>query len=180
VTKPAPRRVVLLGMMGSGKTSVGRLLSKRTAWPYLDNDDMLLASSGHTARELAELGEDDLRRAEVQALARAMETVPPVIIGAAAGVVLDPRVGELLHDAFVVWLRASPSVLAKRAAGAEHRPWLDDDPESWLAEADVTRAPAYRALATIEVATDELSPAETVDVIGQALVAGGQSGTIGS
>jgi shikimate kinase len=172
--------VVLMGMMGSGKTSVGRLLSERTGWPYLDNDDMLQASAGHTARELAELGEDELRRAEVQALAQAMAARPPVIIAAAAGVVLDPSVGKLLHDAFVVWLRASPGVLAERAAGAEHRPWLEADPESWLAEADAVRAPAYRALATIEVATDRLSAAETVDVIGEALAADERSGTIGS
>jgi shikimate kinase len=95
-------------------------------------------------------------------------------------VVLDPSVGKLLHDAFVVWLRASPGVLAERAAGAEHRPWLEADPESWLAEADAVRAPAYRALATIEVATDRLSAAETVDVIGEALAADERSGTIGS
>jgi shikimate kinase len=159
-----------MGMMGSGKTSVGRLLSERTGWPYLDNDAMLQATSGQTAREISAEGEDELRRAEVDALARAMEAPEPVIIGAAAGVVVEPTIGQLLRGAFVVWLRASPNVLAQRAAGAEHRPWLDADPASWLAQADAARAPAYRALATIEVATDRQSPSETVDVIYEAVI----------
>jgi shikimate kinase len=180
VKGPVPRQVVLVGMMGSGKTSVGRLLAERTGWPYLDNDAMLQASSGHTAREVAARGEDELRRAEMQSLARAMESAAPVIIGAAAGVVLDPGIGELLHGAFVVWLRASPSVLAERATGGEHRPWLGSDPAAWLAQADAARAPAYRAVATMEVETDRLSPSEAAQAIYDRLAAGGQSGTIGS
>jgi shikimate kinase len=180
VTGLVPRRVVLMGMMGSGKTSVGRLLSERTGWPYLDNDAMLQAGSGHTARELATQGEDELRHAEVLALAKAMETSPPVIIGAAAGVVEEPTIGELLRGAFVVWLRASPEALADRATGADHRPWLDANPRSWLAEADAARAPTYRALATMDVETDRLNPLETVDVIRRALASGSRSGTIGS
>jgi shikimate kinase len=176
VTSLLPRRVVLMGMMGSGKSTVGRLLSARTGWPYLDNDAMLQASSGHTARQMAVQGEEELHRGEVQSLAQAMEAPPPVIIGAAAGVVLDPAIGQVLRGAFVVWLRASPEVLANRATGADHRPFLGSDAASWLAEADAARAPAYRAVATIEVETDRLSPSETVDAICDALA----SGTIGS
>jgi shikimate kinase len=158
-------RIVLIGMMGSGKTAVGHILSRRTGWPYLDNDDLVEGASGRTARDLSHAGTAELRRAERQALMRGMEAPRPVIIGAAAGVVLDPTVTGLLRDSFVVWLRASPATLAARSAGGAHRPWLEGDSLSWLREADAGRAPGYRALASIEVDTDVLTPDQVADAI---------------
>jgi shikimate kinase len=163
------RRVVLIGMMGSGKSSVGRLLSERTGWPYLDNDAFVEAASGRTARELAASDADGLRRFERDALIKALQHPPAVIIGAAAGVVLDPTIGELLSGSFVVWLRAEPATLAARAAGARHRPWLDADAVKWMEEAAAARAPAYRSLASLEVWTEDRSPEQVADEILAAL-----------
>jgi shikimate kinase len=168
----ASPRVVLVGMMGSGKTSVGQILSERTGWPYLDNDALLEGASGRTARELAAAGGDELRRAERQALMDALEVPPPAIIGAAAGVVLDPAITALLRGSFVVWLRASPDTLVSRAAGGPHRPWLDADALSWLEEADEARTPGYRAVASLEIQTDQLSPRQVADAIEGALASG--------
>lgn len=162
-----------MGMMGSGKTSVGGALAQRTGWQYLDNDKLLERASGRTARELAERGEDALRRAERQALVEGLSVAPPVIVAAAAGIVLDPSIGEVLGDAFVVWLRASPATLASRATGGEHRPWLDGDARSWLERADAARGPAYGALASMEVRTDRVTAAQAADVIRDALAADG-------
>jgi shikimate kinase len=163
---------VLIGMMGSGKTSVGTLLSERTGWPYLDNDTLLRAASGHTARELAASSERELRSAERRALVDALTAPSPVIIGAAAGVVLESGIDELLHDSFVVWLRAAPATLESRTSSSTHRPWLDTDARAWLDAADADRAPAYRALASMEIGTDLMSPQQVADVIASALAVG--------
>src|SRR5687767_8380329 len=82
-------RVVLVGMMGSGKTTIGRLLAERTGWPYFDNDELLGRGFKMTARGLATKGEPGLRQAESDALRLGLECEPPCIVGAAAGTILD-------------------------------------------------------------------------------------------
>jgi shikimate kinase len=172
-------RIVLIGMMGSGKTSVGQALSRRTGWPFVDNDVVLRGISGATARELAARSEEELRAAERQALADALAVPPPSIVSAAGGAVLEPSAAEWLAGSFVVWLRATPTVLAGRVGGEDHRPWLDGDALAWLSHADATRATAYGALASVTVDTDALVPDQIAAVILEALAASRESATIG-
>src|SRR5215212_5614311 len=102
-------RLILVGMMGSGKTTVGRLLAARTGWRYLDNDELLSEATRRSAREIARFGEPELRAAESAALLRGLNAQPPVIVGSAAGAVLDTRNRAAIADAgTVVWLRARP------------------------------------------------------------------------
>lgn len=165
-------RVLLVGMMGSGKTSVGRELAALTGWPYIDNDALLAQASGQTARQiLAEAGEMALRLAEQDALDAALATVVPSVCGVAAGSVLSPRNRRALADGgIVVWLTAEPATLAARAIGGEHRPWLQDDAEEWLAQAAAERAPLFAEVARLIVATDEQTPAEVAAEIVTELV----------
>jgi len=80
-----PRRLLLIGMMGSGKSTLGRALEQRLGWPYLDNDRILEAATGSSARELlAAGGERALRTGEGAALRYACATRPPAIAGIAA------------------------------------------------------------------------------------------------
>ena len=117
-TTNGPTRILLVGMMGSGKSSVGRELAKRTGWPFLDNDELLERATGRTARQLAEGGEAALRAAEAAALREGLAVKPPAIIGVAGGAVLDPRDRKRIREGgFVVWLRAPADVLAARAVG---------------------------------------------------------------
>lgn len=164
--------MVLIGMMGSGKSSVGRELAAMTGWPFLDNDALVERATGRTARELLlERGVEALREAESSALAKGLEAEPPVIIGVAAGVVLDERDRERLDaSGVVVWLVASPEVLAARAVGAEHRPWLDRDPVGWFRDAMAERDSLYRSVADIQVDTSSLTPAQSAAEIVAALV----------
>ena len=150
-------RVVLIGMMGSGKTTVGRLLAERLGWPYLDNDGLLETATGRTARGLAAEGTAALLTAEMDALRTALAAPPPAVIAAAAGTVLDPGLPALLRDATVVWLRAKPPTLVARAAGSD-RPHLERDPSRWLHAADATRADAYATVADVVLWSDEPSP----------------------
>jgi shikimate kinase len=152
--------VILVGMMGSGKTTVGRLLSKRTGWPYHDNDVLLDRLFGATPRQvLAQSGEARLRESESSALALGLERAAPCIIGAAAGTILDEANRRLLGEAgIVVWLRATPESLNERAFGAEHRPWLDTGGEAWIRSSVVERDPLYGSVADVIVDTDGREP----------------------
>ena len=151
-------------MMGSGKTTIGRLLSESTGWPYADNDELVRQAHGMTARELlAERGEGAMRGAESDAMGLGLGLPPPAIFGAAAGVILDPADSERLRTrAIVVWLRASAAVLESRAMGAEHRPWLDAGGASWIRDAAAEREPLYASVADLVIDTDGGSAAEAV------------------
>lgn len=150
---------MLIGMMGSGKSSVGSALSGLTGWPFVDNDALVERATGRTARELlAEVGEEPMRAAESAALRAGLSLKPPAIVAVAAGTILDPGDRALLVEPFVVWLAAPPEVLAARAIGAEHRPWLDEDPVGWFRAAQAIRDPLYAAVADLEVDTSVLGP----------------------
>jgi shikimate kinase len=170
-----PSRVVLLGMMGSGKSSVGRALADLTGWPFVDNDALVQAATGRTARQiLAEAGEDAMRAAEGAALRRGLATDPPAIVATAAGTVLEAEQRRLIDDGgFVVWLTASPEVLAERAAGAAHRPWLEVDPVAWFEQAAATRDPLCRSISDLEIDTARVQPSEAARRILDALSAAG-------
>jgi shikimate kinase len=176
-----PPRVVLLGMMGSGKSSVGRALSDRTGWRFVDNDELVQEATGRTARQLlAERGELAMRAAESAALHAGVALAPPVIVATAAGTILDPDDRKHLRDAgFVVWLCAPADVLASRAAGAAHRPWLDDAPVAWFRAAERERAPLYEAVSDLAVDTARMSPEESAASILDALATRGAD-TIGA
>jgi shikimate kinase len=171
---PVPRRVVLLGMMGSGKSSVGRALAERTGWPFVDNDALVERATGRTARQLlAEAGEGAMREAEASALRAGLGLAPPVIVATAAGTVLDSEARARIDAAgFVVWLQASAETLAARAAGSEHRPWLDGDAEGWFRVTLAERSSLYAAVADLEVDTGSNSPGAAADAILAALPAG--------
>ena len=164
-------RVLLVGMMGSGKTSVGRALAARTGWPYVDNDALVERAAGRTAKELlAAGGEAALRSAEADALVAGLEIPPPAVVAVAGGAILDDELrGRLADGGFVVWLRAPAAVLAERAAGGTHRPWLDGDPPRWFVSTSEVRDPLYAAVADLEVDTSTTDPEAAVDQIIDAL-----------
>src|SRR5918999_292246 len=107
-----PMRVLLVGMMGSGKSSVGRALSERSGWPFVDNDVLVERVTGMTARQLLEeRGADGLRAAETAALVAGTEVEPPAIVATAAGTILDSDNRRRIAEAgLVAWLRAPASV----------------------------------------------------------------------
>ena len=114
-----PCRVVLVGMMGSGKTTIGRLVAERTGWRKLDNDQILLELFGLTARQLLEeRGEAALRAAEDAALAYGLKQSGPSVIDAAAGTIASDESREALREAVVRRLRGVLTGLADRAPGA--------------------------------------------------------------
>ena len=156
-------------MMGSGKSTVGRLVAERMAWPYLDNDDLVQRAHGTTARELlAERGDGALRDAEGEALELGVTTPAPAVIGVAAGTVLDAERREVMREGgIVVWLRADAAILESRAMRGEHRPWLDRHGASWIRDTAAEREPLYASVADFRVDTGVNSPeAAASEIIG--------------
>jgi len=151
--------IVLLGMMASGKTTVGRALSQRTGWPYLDNDELVRAVTGRAPEEIdATDGADALHAAEAEALRHALSEPPPLIAGAAAYVAVhQPSVELLRAGPMVVYLRAQPQTLRERIGAGDGRRADATDP-AWLRARHAERDETYRELAGLTVDTDDLAP----------------------
>ncbi len=162
-----PRHVVLLGEMGAGKTTVGRLLADRLGRPFLDGDVTLEALRGLTAAQIAETGGvAALHADEAMVLRYLLAKDRPSVIGPAASVLEDPASVVALEadDLAVVWLRGSPEVLAVRAATGSHRP--DHGPlVAYLAEREAIRGPVLARLADLVLDVDHARPDELVTSI---------------
>ena len=151
------RHVVLVGLMGSGKTTVGRLVADRLGWPLRDSDAEIEARTGRTVRELDEtVGTDAMHALEAEALLGALGSPDPAVILAAASVADDDACLAALRDPslLVAWLRISPATAAARFESRGHRPRFGDDPAAFLAEQAARRDPRLRSIATLELDAD--------------------------
>lgn len=158
---PPKRHVVLVGLMGSGKTTIGRELARLLARPLVDNDDQVRQMTGLTVAEISErAGVAEMRRLESEALDRALASPVPAVVTAAAGVVLDERARRRMREAFVVWLRADPEILAARVARGPARPLLGDDPLAVLRDMERQRDHLYAEVADLVVDVDGLAATE--------------------
>ncbi len=169
-------RILLMGMMGVGKTSVGRALSRLTGWRYVDNDELVEIAMGVGAREIHERGgREAIREAESAALRKALEVEPPLVAGVAGGVVDVPADLDLLRatDAFIAWLNAPIEVLARRVAGSD-RAWISEDPEAALRRLYAGREEKYAAAADVTVDTHQNDPTRCAELILTALKATAQ------
>jgi shikimate kinase len=160
--------LVLVGMMGVGKSTVGRMVAAELDRPLFDSDEMIEERTGRTVREIwATDGEPAFRTLETDTLLEALAEPEPSVIAAAGGVVLSERNREALQtaDARVVWLMADVDVLADRVRNGGHRPLLDDDPEATLRRLYAVRAPLYQEVADAIVSVDHRSPTEVAKAV---------------
>jgi shikimate kinase len=160
--------IVLVGLMGSGKTTVGRLLAQRLGRQLLDSDEMVETRTGRTVRQIWEAdGEAAFRVEEARALGEALAAPEPSVVAAAGGVVLrdENRAALRAADALVVWLRGEPDVLVERAVTGEHRPLLDDGPLAQLRGMARDREALYREVADVVVDVSATDPQALVGEI---------------
>jgi shikimate kinase len=161
-----PVHIVLLGLMGTGKSTVGRLVATELGRPFVDSDSLVELRTGHLPPELVDrAGVDELHAVELAALRHVVAQRDPVVYAAAASVV-DVVTPDDLAAAWCVWLDTAPSVLADRVSGDRHeRPLLGDQPESVLAAQHERRAQRGRDLAAESVTTDGLTAAEVASLV---------------
>jgi shikimate kinase len=156
----------LTGMMGAGKTTIGRLVAALTDRPFVDLDDTVEGAAGRSVRRIfADDGEEAFRDLESVAL----RTVAgrDAVVACGGGAVLRPGNRAVMREhGVVVWLRALPETLAGRLEGAADRPLLaGPDRVGSLAVLEAERLEAYRAAAHFTVATDERTPVEVAEEV---------------
>ncbi|MGB0114392.1 MAG: shikimate kinase [Ilumatobacteraceae bacterium] len=154
------RHIVLVGMMGVGKSTVGRVLAAHLDRPLHDTDEMIEERTGRTVREIwVTDGEPAFRAVETETIADVLADAEPSVIAAAGGVVLSDVNRRALREseAHVVWLLADESVLLERVRNGMHRPALDDDPEATLRKMFAEREALYQDVADAIVSVDRRS-----------------------
>jgi shikimate kinase len=164
--------VVLVGLMGAGKTTVGRRLAAQLDWPWHDSDAEIEAATGLTVRQLADRdGVAAMHDLEAAQLLRALDGPGPSVISAAASVVDAEACRRALAapEVDVVWLRARPAVLAARFPADGHRPAFGASPGAFLEEQAAQREPLLQTLHPIVVDVDDLDPGEAVARVIEAL-----------
>jgi shikimate kinase len=165
---PPDQHLVLVGLMGSGKTTVSRVVAERLGRRVVDSDAVIEEATGRTVREIfADDGEDAFRSLETAALLDALSSAEPLVIAAAGGVVLREENRRALReaDAKVVWLCASPALLLERVGSGVHRPLLDADPAGTLQRMHDEREALYREVADAIVLVDHRTVAEVVEAV---------------
>jgi shikimate kinase len=164
------KHLILIGLMGAGKTTVGERCAKKLDRPFVDTDEIIEAVAGLTISEIFEAeGEAGFRARELQAVIDACAAPVPSVIACGGGAVLDPGNRSRLRAAgFVVWLRAAAEVLAERVADeAPERPLLaKHGAAATLERLAAVREPSYEAVAGATVDTD----GRTVDEVADAVV----------
>lgn len=165
-----PRTVVLVGLMGAGKSCVGRRLAARLGLDFIDADTEIEKAAGRPIAEIFnDFGEPAFRDLERKVMGRLLAG-PPCILAAGGGAFMDLETRALVVDrAISVWLRADVDLLVKRTAGRDHRPLLrTGDPREILQRLIDLRYPVY-SQANLVVDSADLPPDVTVDAVQSAL-----------
>jgi len=169
---PEQRTIVLVGLMGVGKSTVGRRLAARLGLPFVDADKEIEDAAGLTIPEIFErFGEDAFRDGERRVIQRLLDGTPRVIATGGGAFMNDETRALILEKATAVWLDADIDTLVQRVGRRDGRPLLKDkDPQDVLTELARVRNPIY-AQAPIRVKSRPLPHEATVDAILKALQA---------
>ena len=158
--------IALTGFMGSGKTTVGKVLADFLGCPFMDLDDLVVKKAGKSIPDIfAQDGEPAFRQLEAQVLRKTVEKYAEstAVLALGGGAVLAPSSAALLHEKTVcIYLRASLETLLTRLEGeTAGRPLADAS----LADRLAAREPIYEETAHVVIDTDGLSPDEVADEI---------------
>lgn len=168
---PEGRSIVLVGLMGAGKSSIGRRLAQRLGLDFVDADHEIERAAGCTIEEIfARFGEPAFRDGERRVIVRLLEDRPPIVLATGGGAFMDPETrAAIRRHAVSIWLRADLDVLLRRVARRSNRPLLKQgDPREVLTRLIQLRHPVY-AEADLVVDSDDSPPEVTVEKVVAAL-----------
>ena len=172
VAKAAKDTIVMVGLMGAGKTSIGRRLAARVGLPFLDADDEIEAAAGSSIEDIFErLGEAGFRDGERRVIARLLDG-PPMVLATGGGAFMDAETRDhIAAKGISVWLRADIDTLVRRTSRRNDRPLLKNgNPREILAKLMDQRYPIYQ-LADIVVDSFDAPAEETLQNVLDALKA---------
>ena len=164
------RTVALIGLMGAGKTTLGRYFAKSLSINFFDSDEEIVKRAGISIQEIFELsGEAKFRDIEHRVISETL-TFSPMILSTGGGAFISSKTREILNkNAITVWLRAKPETLLSRMDNLNNRPLLQDgDPLSTLIDLYSEREPYYKK-AHLIIDTDNLSTGQSVKILTSAL-----------
>jgi shikimate kinase len=167
-TDSSGRHLVLVGLMGAGKTTVGQRCAELLDRPFVDTDELVVASAGIPFDDIwAAEGEQGFRARERVAVADAAASPTPLVISCGGGAVLDgENRRQLRAHGVVVWLTASSAELAARLVHDDSRPLLaGGDKTATLERLGTLREPAYEAAAHVRVSTDGRDPDDVATTV---------------
>lgn len=157
--------IVLIGPMGSGKSTVGAALARRLGRPHVDSDHFFVARYGSIPEYFRAHGEKDFREREHRIIAELLDSPRPSVISLGGGAVLDERTRALLKEQTVVMLDITPDQAALRIGDGTSRPVLGDEPmEAWT-RIYAEREGIYRACADMVLSADDESIETRADTI---------------
>ena len=162
-----PRTVALVGLMGAGKSAIGKRLAMRLGLPFVDADDEIERAAGCSIAEIFEkYGEADFRAGERRVISRLLDE-PPHVLSTGGGAYMDVETRALMRKhAITVWLRADLEVLYDRVRKRSHRPLLrQGDPREVLARLIGQRYPVYAEADIVVESTAQPAEATTEQVI---------------
>ena len=171
---PIDRPLVLVGMMGSGKSTVGRRLAARLGLPFADADEAIEEAAGRSVAEIFErYGEAHFRDGERRVIARLLGHGPSVLATGGGAFAQEDTRALILERGLAIWLNVPIPILVDRVAKRSHRPLLaNNDPRAVLSDLLAKRGDAY-AMAPIHITSNSTPHARAVEAIIAALVARG-------
>jgi shikimate kinase len=164
------KTIALVGLMGVGKSTIGRRLALAVGVPFRDADAEIEAAAGQSISDIfAGLGEGAFRDGERRVIARLLED-PPHVLATGGGAFAQPRTREILREkAVTVWLKADLEILAKRVARRDHRPLVAGKDPMAVLEAHARDRYPHFALADVVVEVGEAAHQVAVEAIVDAL-----------
>lgn len=161
--------VALIGLRGSGKSTVGRVLAARLGYVFADSDDEVAQRLGVPVDEMIRRGDIERFRAVEASVIAELLSRRNVVVATGGGCIENEHTRKLLTDVFTVWLTAPVPVLAERCSGTQRPPLTKQGGELEIAYLSSVRAPFYAECAKLTVITANRTPDEVCDIIEAAL-----------
>lgn len=168
----AQKPIVLVGLMGCGKSAIGKLLAQRLDCPFFDSDFEIEKVSSLTIKEIFDQkGEAQFRKAEANVISRLLEG-PPCVLATGGGAFMNDNTRDLIKEhALSIWMKADLDILMERVMRKSTRPLLQNaNPRAVMADLIEKRYPIY-AQADIDVLSENISKSEMVEKIIDAVLA---------
>jgi len=159
--------LILVGFMGTGKSSLGRLIAKKTGRRFVDTDQLIVLNEGREISQMfKENGEDYFRQIETSTLA-SLRATGGQVIATGGGIVTRPENTPLLHElGFVVWLQADEEEIFRRVARNSKRPLLQtENPRKTISDLLASRRSLYEAVCDFSIDTTHFSQKQAAEAV---------------